>query len=648
MGKLWVLIMALVASAAMAGSLETGTVLLADSKQSGCSILVPPEAKICRLSAERLQSYIEKNCGPSPEIRGETVLGKPASGLATIVIGRFDDFQELDRFISQADRLEVKRDGYVLKRILAEGSDYIFALGHTEKGAANAVWRLIREVHAENHTVSVAKLDITASPFIKTRDATIHDPWVRRGLGNGGMDELLYTKYCPRNWTEGKLRTYTDMLDSFGYNEIQVSDLPRLNEIPGGTTESQWEQKVLAMAEQAHRNGQKMVVRFWASATEDPATGKQYWRPGACFHDPYEKQLLLTAYRHYAEVYAAHIDMLITHWSDLGGAIGCEKGCTIETAFEQHNLFTGMFRESNPDIESCFSLWGMKAGAWNKHDPREVWPGYKGISSLIKSKTLPKSTIIAAITWCGKGNQEQIETIHKNGYKPAVWMWRTMDIEHWHGLHVHTRILEDYFRGLSAETGENLEFHTAGHCSHYLTIWNSFMTAQLMWNPQASGHELLQQFARGVFGPENEGKIVSVLDTFEQTGCAFCPGHPPEDIRLILAGAEANLKKIAKAEKIIKQVKIDKEFVPVFPLIMEPDGLVSEIKGSLLLLRAYTEKHIKMLELLKLHDNGASSAELQKAFDELPTVQESEEYLDKNFVDRDFIEKKYLKAELGL
>lgn len=640
--------MALTASVATADSMEDGAVFLSDSKQLRCSIMVPPKANVCKRSAERLQSYIGKNCGQFPEIQEKTTVGKPSNGLATIVIGRFDDFQGLDDFISTADCSGVKRDGYILKSVSSDGQDYVFALGHTEKGAANAVWRLLREVHAENHSVSVAELEITASPFIKTRDATIHDPWVRHGLKSGGMDDRLYTKYCPRNWPESKLRVYADMLDSFGYNQIQVSDLPRLNAIPGGTTAAQWEQKVIALADQAHKNGQKMVVRFWASATEDPETGKQYWRPGACFHDPYEKQLLLGAYRHYADIYAPHVDTVITHWSDLGGAIGCKKGCTIETAFEQHNLFTEMFQEINSDIESCFSLWGMKAGPWSKDEPQEIWPGYKGLSTIFKSGTLPKSTIIARQAWGGEVNQDHVRAIHNNGYRPAIWMWRTMDIEHWHGLHVHTRILEDYFRSLSSETGEHLEFHTAGHCSHYLTIWNSFMTAQLMWNPQASAHDLLRQFVRGVFGSENEGKIVSVLDVFEQAGCAFCPGNSPDDIHLILSSAEEKLKKIGEAEKIIGQVKIDKEFVPVFPLIMAPGDLVGEIKGSLELLRAYTENHLKMLAVLKLHDNGATPTELQKAFDGLAVFQASREYLDKNFVDRDFLERKLLKTELGL
>ena len=130
-----------------------------------------------------------------------------------------------------------------------------------------------------------------------------------------------------------------------------------------------------------------------------------------------------------------------------------------------------------------------------------LWPGYKDYDSVLLAGVLPKDVTIAMP---GRFNMTLAQQIHDRGYRSAVWGWRLLDIEHWHGMHVHTGIIEKYFRSFPPEAGDLLEWYSADDVSQFLTLSNLYVTAQLMWDPKRSGNELVREFTRGMFGPRSE------------------------------------------------------------------------------------------------------------------------------------------------
>lgn len=621
-------------------------VILASGEKVGCVIVVESGSSICGHAGKRLQGFIKKCCGEEPAVIEKSSLDGEDAGFVTIVIGRVDSFKGLGRFGLSVELSQIKRDGYILKTAGKGKGTYILALGKTEKGAVNAVWRLIREIRVDKGTVSLSTLDIAESPFLKGREVIIINPWVREGLRVGDMSEKLKQKYCPRNWSEERLRQYVNLLDSFGYNNIEVSDTwLQVSYLSGDAPRTKWRDKIIVMSEQAHKNGQKIALWVYGSSAKDFETGKEFTRPGACFNDPNERQVLLKSYNLQAGNYGRCVDRIHTHWSDWGGAVGCQKGCTIETAVKQHNIILSKFRKKNLAVESDLGLWGIKAGAWSKTEG-EIWPGYKGIDTILDSPIFPREVSIAVTAWCGQTDLETILHIADKGFKPCIWSWRLLDIEHWHGMHVHTKKLEKYFRSLPREAGGCLEFHTVDDVSQFLIMSNLYVAGQLMWNPEKSGGQLLREFTRGMFGAGNEEKMASVYEAYEKCCCYLCPLPQDYPLSFVFDGARERLKLLSQAKATIKEVEIADDFIPAFPLIIKQKELLKEIDVQFDLLKPYLEFQIAASELLKMKERGAAKEELSKAFAVLPKPVISDEYLNRNIYGRYWFDLRKLK-QLG-
>lgn len=136
-----------------------------------------------------------------------------------------------------------------------------------------------------------------------------------------------------------------DLLDSFGFNAIQLNDSwPLLSCLNAGTTREAYAARLRATADHARRNGQLVDLFVFGSSTLDTEKGDQALTGGACFTDSRERRVLLKEYDWQAENYANHVDRFMTHWTDPGGCrSGCQN-CTIHTALQQHNLLLEKFR----------------------------------------------------------------------------------------------------------------------------------------------------------------------------------------------------------------------------------------------------------------------------------------------------------------
>jgi hypothetical protein len=170
-----------------------------------------------------------------------------------------------------------------------------------------------------------------------------------------------------------------------------------------------------------------------------------------------------------------------------------------------------------------------------------------------------------------------------------------------------------------------------------------------MWDPQKSGSELLRQYTKGMFGKENEEKLASVLEAVEASCCYLCPGlQAPYELSFILNDAADRLELIRRAKRTIADVRISADFVPAFPLIIEPEDLIKEIAAQLDVIEPYLQFHVAAADLLLMKEKGASEAEISRAFEALPKVSGSNEYLNRNVPGRYFFDLQKLRKELGL
>ena len=424
-------------------------------------IAVPTDCNLAMRAAERLQAYIGKTSDQTPKIEQKSIIENKSAKTTAIVVGTDSGFTNLSDFGLADDLAKISGEGYILKTISKNGNNYILALGKTERGASNAVWHLMRKLDVSKGKVSAPSLSVVRNPLIKGREVTFCPPWIRAGLKAGDMETALIKKYSPPCWSEDKLRRNMDLVDSFGYDSIELSDvwvfLEHFEKV--GVSRNAWAQKIKAVADQLHKNGQTFTLMVYGSSVKDLKTGKEYARPGACFSDPKERQILLDEYDYQANTYGACTDRFVTHWSDYGGQPDCKK-CTIKTALEQHNLIAEKFKAKNQSVESAFSMWNVIPS---------IWPGYENYDSVLDAGILSKDISIAIP---GRFRLELAQNILEKGYSPSVWCWRTLDIEVWHGLHVHTEQLEKYFRSIPSDVAGKLKFHSVDNISQFLILSN--------------------------------------------------------------------------------------------------------------------------------------------------------------------------------
>jgi hypothetical protein len=186
--------------------------------------------------------------------------------------------------------------------------------------------------------------------------------------------------------------------------------------------------------------------------------------------------------------------------------------------------------------------------------------------------------------------------------------------------------------------------------SQFLALSNLYVAAQLMWDPQRSGKDLVREYTRCMFGPANAEKMAFVLEGVEEASCYLCPGRQP-GLTQVLEGAEERRDVIRHARETLADVQIDPDFVPAFPLIISPQDLLAEIAAQFEAIAKYNEFHLAVVKLMEYYPELQSmgdTAAIQEAFNELPKVPAPEEYLWVHIYGRYSADLANLRKELGL
>ena len=108
---------------------------------------------------------------------------------------------------------------------------------------------------------------------------------------------------------------------------------------------------------------------------------------------------------------------------------------------------------------------------------------------------------------------------------------------------------------------------------------------------------------------------------------------------------------LQKTKTTLADIEISPDFVPVFPIIIEPAELLKEINAQLGAMIAYADFQVEADNLRAIYPKPISAGDseaIQKAFDELPIVPEPQEYLWRHTYGRYKADYNNLKRELGL
>jgi hypothetical protein len=261
------------------------------------------------------------------------------------------------------------------------------------------------------------------------------------------------------------------------------------------------------------------------------------------------------------------------------------------------------------------------------------------VQTLLDSPTLDKASGIAF----GVNNQlsdgqylsldarldaADLRAVAQAGRKAGVWCWYTGEIETAPAMHVHTGVLQNYFRSLPKEAHDLLEWHDVEETCQGLSMHNMFMAAKLMQDPSLDAHELLNEFVSGLVGDGAAPAVVAGLDALELVRCrsssyaldVALPGEQTDRRTLDPNWLTDTAKKVDDAIARIDRLSIKPDQPTPWPVTMPATEYVDELKAHL---RSVREMIPFLREAWKLRQQaagGASKEELAAAVRALPAV----------------------------
>jgi len=306
-----------------------------------------------------------------------------------------------------------------------------------------------------------------------------------------------------------------------------------------------------------------------------------FWHPCPCVKGGNEA---LDAHYRAQSRHAPHFDHFITHWGDPGGCRGGK--CTFDVTMKLHNRILAAFRKRNPDIESTFSLWSM-------HMPEfgGKWPGYKSVETVLKAGILPAEVGVAMH---GRFRLKEARAIVASGRRAGVWAWYLADDEVMPSLHVHTKVMGEYFNALPAEASRLLDWHSLDSNCHLLNVPGLYVGAQLLVDPSRNADGLLREFCGRAFGKAGDG-FATGLSAVARTRCQSdymrlarllvgltFRGAPDEHEQ-----PETHLRIVRAARKVVDRLKVDKSYRSDLPLVIDAARFLKELRIHLRAIEQY-------------------------------------------------------------
>jgi len=461
--------------------------------------------------------------------------------------------------------------------------------------------------------------------FIRTREVISYPP--NSGYWNEMAPDVKHRHFIPY-WSEPQLRRHMEMLKAFGFNSIQISITPQAAN-NAGVDQQEWVTRTRFLCRAARELGMSVSQFIWGTCVSNDQRGYR----NLDWHKPEDRARLEEEYRRAAE-FAPYVERVITHWNDPGGP-AC-KDCTTDTVVEMHNAILAAFRAQNPRVRGALSTWFMRPG--------QLWPGYEGPGKLALHPKLDRDTDIAlglmnygadgaSPDFAAKLKVDDLQEIMAARRQAGVWGWYTTDVEILPSLHVHTGLLQNYFRNLPEQTRTMVSWHSLDDNCHGLNMQNLYVAGKLMQDPTLDAGKLLDEFARGFVGPSNAAALAAALRAVEQARTRSRryeievedPAdrlHAEKKDRRTLPPVWLNETGLAvdAALRGLETVTLDPGFRTVWPVTMEPAEYLAELKAHLAAIRQMVSFLAGVDKIKRMKADGASAEELRQAVDALPQV----------------------------
>ncbi|MGI6088122.1 MAG: hypothetical protein ACOYCD_09340 [Kiritimatiellia bacterium] len=552
---------------------------------------------------------------------------------------------------------QINHDGFTIQT-KADGADnlLIYCVGNNEQGIKYGLYRLILESEYENQTLFLpGPLDINVSPLFEKRvilesasapmDAHYLNVKSSSGeippspLNSWPKDLTASKKYSPAWWTEAKNRDWVKMMDSFGFNTLQLGFIYNAHSWPGATPE-QAIKSLKTRFQENKRLGNENIQFFWGAGVYSKEN--RTWNMHVCLNSPQGRQEALEYYDYMAGEFGPMADCIITHWGDPGGCKSGDCACSVKTPQEYHNQIVNAFRKHNPKIQSFFSLWSMfpnEGKDFERLKDRRYWQmkwGWswkhiRGIEDILDSGILPDDVGIAAHQEGGALPHgiwlDYLMKIIRAKRKVGMWVWYLFDFEINTGLHINYRRSAKYLKEL-AETDyvkhiqwSQCEVNRSGDWNTVSNMVGGMLELDVRLDPD----RLVREFCASIAGKKNAAKVKKALDAIRKTRNYLTPRTDGPDSAgqdNFGKGSEdpaRDYKLAAEALKGLESISLSENHIPKLPyleLVFNFQTMLEDLKTNLAVIRDYNQARIKVLELAKTKDT-MSEAELIKKLKEL-------------------------------
>jgi hypothetical protein len=410
-----------------------------------------------------------------------------------------------------------------------------------------------------------APLEIQATPFFATREATLCPTGRILTKDPARMKETNY-----EHWPEDRLRRYPQFLKACGFNSIQIMELIGNEKSPGyrgGGDRAKILPVLRTLADAAHANGMSVSQYIWGSAD------------GYHWDKPEERPKREQRYRELAEAYGPFVDHIITHWIDEG----YEGGYVVPQ--EATAFLWKEYRKHNRGVRATMDTWGnsrIGRGGYGN-----LWEGDPRARAFLDETFMPREIGIALERWY---NAEQAARVRQAGRRVGIWGWYLGDYEMNFGAHLQSRVLDKYFSSLPADAAGTVDWLSIEMCFHALPSQiNLYVAGQKMWTPQRALGEILLDYCRSVYGPQNAKAVRLAYETVEagQKDVKIYGVFIPESDRFpVVRGTPQFRVQAEEALAAIQTVVLSPDWQPNFPVVGSP---AEDIKW----LREQLETHLK-------------------------------------------------------
>jgi len=226
------------------------------------------------------------------------------------------------------------------------------------------------------------------------------------------------------------------------------------------------------------------------------------------------------------------------------------------------------------------SLWNMQNPSYDR------WKGYqpKGVDTILKSGKIPPEVGIAMSRIY---RDEEAKKITEAQHPAAIWGWYLADNELTYTMHVHTHVMQEFFKQLPPGAGERVFFYSLDNCQRETNIYSIYVAARMLWYPKGDPEQYLREIARLVYGPKLEEPVFRALKTIADVRCGKnCRAYYNPKNGL---GLEDGYKQATDAWDALKDAAIDPSYIPPVKFHRSPQVLLEELKGHIQVVAMYMQ-----------------------------------------------------------